>query len=331
MKKQIILGIESSCDETACAVLRGENELLSNIIASSLARHKPFGGVVPEIASRHTLENIDTVYKEALDEAGIKPEDIDMIAVTYGPGLIGSLFVGVSFAKALSYKLQVPLIGVNHLHAHIYANFIEHELPDEPFMGLVVSGGHTSVVYCDDLSFDELATTRDDACGEAFDKVAKMIGLGYPGGPVIDRLAKEGEAVIPFKCGQFKDSCDFSFSGIKTGVLYYVQKCEDVESEVNNICASFQMSVIKDIVTKTLKLCKERKVNVLAVGGGVSANSLLRKMLTEKAEDAGLKVCFPGLTCSLDNGAMIARFGVELSKRDQFADIRLSAVPSLSI
>lgn len=326
----VTLGIESSCDETACAVLDGKKRLCSNIISSSIKQHALFGGVVPEIASRHTLENIDTVYRLALKEARCRQEDIDLIAVTYGPGLIGSLLVGVAFAKALAYGLGVPFVGVNHLHAHVFANFIDEPLPKKPFLGLVVSGGHTSIVVYSDGKFRECAATRDDACGEAFDKVAKILGLGYPGGPRIEAMAKKGNAAaIPFKCGRFKDSFDFSFSGIKTGVLYYVQKCQALQSEIADICASFQKSVVTDLVTKTLGVARQEKVDLIAVGGGVSANSFLRAALTESAGKEGIRVLFPPLRQSLDNGAMIARYGYELYKRGQTSGLDLAAVPGL--
>ncbi len=328
----ITLGIESSCDETACAILENARTLRSNVISSSLAKHRPFGGIVPEIASRHTLENIDTVYRTALKDAGIDGSDISLISVTHGPGLIGSLLVGVSFAKALSCSLHVPLIGINHLHAHVYANFINEPLPKKPFLGLIVSGGHTSVVYCEGTAFTELACTRDDACGEAFDKVAKMLDIGYPGGPVIQKRAESGDPkAIRFKCGQFKDSCDFSFSGIKTGVRYYIQKCPDVKKETSDICASFQMSVVSDIVKKTLKIAQEKKVALIAVGGGVSANALLREMLTEKGAEKGIRVIFPPFDQSLDNAAMVARYGYAVYKEGHVSDMSLAAVPSLGI
>ncbi|MBU1862896.1 MAG: tRNA (adenosine(37)-N6)-threonylcarbamoyltransferase complex transferase subunit TsaD [Candidatus Omnitrophica bacterium] len=328
----ITLGIETSCDETACAVLENADQLRSNIIASSLARHRPFGGIVPEIASRHTLESIVPVYQEALRKAKITQEDLSLVSVTYGPGLIGSLLVGVSFAKALSFSVGVPLIGVNHLHAHIYANFIGTRLPRSPFIGLVVSGGHTSVVFCKDGSFRELATTRDDACGEAFDKVAKMLGLGFPGGPVIEKMAKKGDPTrITFRCGQFKDNFDFSFSGIKTAVLYYIQKCQNIKKEIPDICASFQKAVVSDIVRKTITLAIQKGVTYIAVGGGVSANSYLRKMLSKEGAERGIIVLLPPREHSLDNGAMIARHGYALYKAGKRSDMRLTAVPGLGM
>ena len=326
----ITLGIESSCDETACAVLENSNNLRSSIVSSSLAHHQPFGGIVPEIASRHTLENIDSIYKVALKKGNIQAHDIDLISVTYGPGLIGSLLVGVSFAKALSISLQVPFVGVNHLHAHIFANFINRRVPRRPYLGLVVSGGHTSIVLCRKNTFEECASTRDDACGEAFDKVAKILGLGFPGGPIIEKIARGGNPhKIRFRCGQFKNSFDFSFSGIKTAVLYYVQKCKNVKREMPDICASFQRSVIDDIVHKTIACASVKKVNSIVVGGGVSANSLLREVLTTRAQDHRFTVMFPQHDHSLDNAAMVARCGYEMYKNGDISDLRLPSVPRL--
>jgi len=326
----ITLGIETSCDETACAVLENSNILRSNIVSSSLAKHKPFGGVVPEIASRHTLENIDIIFKEALRKGKVDSNNIDLISVTYGPGLIGSLLVGVSFAKALSMTLSVPFVGVNHLHAHIFANFINKRVPHRPYIGLVVSGGHTSIVLCTRNNFKELASTRDDACGEAFDKVAKILGLGYPGGPIIEEVAKSGNPdKIRFKCGRFKNSFDFSFSGIKTAVLYYVKKCKNVRKEIPDICASFQKSVINDLVNKTIALAIANKAKIIAAGGGVTANNLLRMELAKEAEKYNITVLFPPVDHSLDNGAMVARYGYELFRRGKSSDFGLSSVPRL--
>lgn len=326
----ITLGIESSCDETSCALLENSNKLLSNVTATSLAKHQAFGGVVPEIASRHTLEHIDRVYVASLKKAHKQAKDIDLIAVTYGPGLIGSLLVGVSFAKALALALDIPLIGVNHLQAHVYANFLGRRMPGKPFLGLVVSGGHTSIVRFHKGVFKELAITRDDACGEAFDKVAKILGLGYPGGPVIEKKALLGDPEsIRFRCGQFKNSYDFSFSGIKTAVLYYVQKSKNVKKELANICASFQKSVVDDVVTKTIRVAQAENIDLIVVGGGVSANSFFRDELKERAARAGKKVFFPLFEHSLDNGAMIARAGYALFKQGKRSDLTLSAVPSL--
>lgn len=312
----LTLGIETSCDETSCAVIRGGREILSNIISSSLFRHKPFGGVVPEIASRHCLEQIDTVFNEALSEAKVTPKDLDLIAVTQGPGLIGSLLVGVSFAKALAYRLKIPLVGVNHLEAHLAANFIGNKEPKK-YVGLLVSGGHTSLSYHQNGKVTMLGATVDDAAGEAYDKVAKLLGLGYPGGPVIDKLAAKGNpSAFAFTEPKQKGRCDFSFSGIKTAVLYAVQKQKVQDDKfIQDIAASFQHAVVKWLVKKTLTAADDKKVKDIVAGGGVSANSALRKTLTEEGSLRGLKVWFPQGILTMDNAAMIARRGGELFKK----------------
>ncbi|MBI3316807.1 MAG: tRNA (adenosine(37)-N6)-threonylcarbamoyltransferase complex transferase subunit TsaD [Candidatus Omnitrophica bacterium] len=351
----LTLGIETSCDETSCAVLEGLDKVRSNIISSSLFRHKPFGGVVPEIASRHSLEQIDFVFQEALDEAKIKSKDIDLIAVTEGPGLIGSLLVGVSFAKTLAYGLGVPLIGVNHLEAHLSANFIGHKEPAH-YVGLLVSGGHTILVYQKKGKSTRLGETVDDAAGEAYDKVAKILGLGFPGGPVIDKLAKEGNPkAFKFTKPKQKGYFDFSFSGIKTAVLYLVEK-QDVGAPprgrpqllfsgpaqgpappllnsqfVNDVCASFQYAVVAWLVEKTLAAADVKKVADIVVGGGVSANSYLRKRLPEEAAKRGLKVWFPPNRLTTDNAAMIARRGAELFRRGRRSSMKLTGNANLKL
>lgn len=330
----LTLGIETSCDETACAVLENSGTLRSSVVSSSLSHHAPFGGIVPEIASRHCLEVMPVVFQEALRKAKCSADDLSLISVTYGPGLIGSLFVGVSFAKALSFGLSLPLVGVNHLHAHVYANFIARRIPNKAFLGLVVSGGHTSIVYCRNGVFEECAMTRDDACGEAFDKVAKLLGMGFPGGPAIERMAQKGcPTKIPFKCGQFKNSHDFSFSGIKTAVLYYTQKRKKqvIKRELPDICASFQECVLSDIVKKTIDVAIVKKVRLIVVGGGVSANGRLRTLLSERAKRERIKVFFPECCHSIDNAAMVARYGYELYKDGVTSDMRLTAVPGLGM
>lgn len=331
LKNFITLGIETSCDETACAVLRGDDTLLSSVVASSLDLHSKFGGVVPEIASRHCLEYIQVVYNNALQQAGVKQEDIDLIAATYGPGLVGSLLVGLSFAKGLSYALHVPYIGVNHLEGHLYANFIRNQALTEPFIGLLISGGHTSIVYCKNEKISQLGETRDDAIGEAFDKVAKMLGLGYPGGPIIQKIAENGDPDrIKFTCAKLPGSLDFSFSGIKTGVLYYAQKSHDLAAEIPDICAAFQKSVTRVVVDKVLAAAAQKKVKHIVVGGGVSANAYLREQLAAAAERQGIAVMFPVLKEAIDNGAMIARRGFELYCRGKTSPYSLSAQSNLT-
>ncbi|MBN1492573.1 MAG: tRNA (adenosine(37)-N6)-threonylcarbamoyltransferase complex transferase subunit TsaD [Candidatus Omnitrophica bacterium] len=330
-RRFLTLGIETSCDETACAVLENDANLLSSVVASSLDLHKQFGGVVPEIASRHCLEYIRPVYDQALKEAGVLTEDIDLIGVTYGPGLVGSLLVGLTFAKALSYTLDIPFVGVNHLEGHLYANFIRNTVGAVPYVGLIVSGGHTSIVYSKNNAFTLIGETRDDAVGEAFDKVAKMLNLGYPGGPIIEKKARFGDPRrIKFTCATLPGSLDFSFSGIKTAVLYYIRKLKNVECEVPDICAAFQDSVVRVIVDKIITAARERKVTTIVVGGGVSANQYLRDRLTEVAAEEGITVLFPMINEAIDNGAMIARCAYSMYQRGKRSLYTLSADPSLS-
>jgi len=332
MKKgSLVLGIETSCDETSIAILQPPRTILANIISSSLEKHRPFGGVVPEIACRYHLENIHIVLEEALKKAQIKLEDIGLVAVTHAPGLIGALLIGVSFAKTLSYALNVPLIGVNHLEGHLESNKIDHPELTAPFLGVVVSGGHTNLVrVMPSGKILILGGTIDDAVGEAFDKTAKIIGLGYPGGPVIDQLARKGDPTkIKFTCAPLPGTYDFSYSGIKTAVLNYTRKHPDFKKNKADIAASFQKSAIDIIVTKALKAAKEYKLTQISVGGGVSANSYLRKQLTGRAYEAGLQVYFPKMEYTVDNGAMIAMTGYLKHKQGKSSDLKLQALPSL--
>ena len=328
------LGIETSCDETACAVLKNGNRILSNVISSSLDRHRVFGGVVPEIAARHCLEAIDVVYQEALKKARVKPCDLDLISVTQGPGLIGSIFVGVSFAKALAFALDCPLIAVHHLEAHLEANFIGRLKPSS-FIGLIVSGGHTTLVRYQKWRYQVLGETVDDAIGEAYDKVARLLDLGYPGGPVIDRFARRGnpkafEFTKPKQEGRF----DFSFSGIKTAVFHLQQRGAVSLRErrtLENFCASFQETVMRWIVDKTLLACREEGIQCIVVGGGVSANSRLRALLSEEAGLRGIKVFLPPLELTTDNAVMVARLGYSLFRKGMRSDFQVAADPSLKI
>lgn len=327
------LGIETSCDETSCAVLKNGDKILSNIVSSSLFRHKPFGGVVPEIASRHSLEQIDFVFQEALEQAKIKPKQIGLIAVTEGPGLIGSLFVGISFAKALSYQLKKPLVGVNHLDAHLVANFIGQKEPAK-YIGLLVSGGHTSISYHQKGKVTLLGATVDDAVGEAYDKVAKLLGLGYPGGPVIDKLAAQGNArAFLFTKPKQKGRFDFSYSGIKTAVLYEVQKQKSPLSEtfVKDMAASFQKAAVNWLVEKTLEAAEDKNVKHIVVGGGVSANSALRCQLTEEGAARGIEVRFPAFSLTVDNAGMIARRGFELYKKGRRSSLKMTGNAGLKM
>ncbi|NQT07072.1 MAG: tRNA (adenosine(37)-N6)-threonylcarbamoyltransferase complex transferase subunit TsaD [Candidatus Omnitrophica bacterium] len=329
----ITLGIETSCDETAVAITDA-SMVLSNIVTSSVHLHSAFGGVVPEIASRFHLEYINAVLKESLETASVTLNDIELIAVTQGPGLIGSLLIGASFAKALSFSLSIPIIGVNHIAAHLYAVMIHYEKLDLPVIGLVVSGGHTSIIEMADIDrYRLLGQTQDDAAGEAFDKVAKILGLGYPGGPVIEKRARSGDpSRIRFPRSSLKKgSFDFSFSGIKTSVLYYVRDLAEglQEDVINAICASFQEAVCDMITQNTLSACRKRRIQKLIVGGGVSANMALRNMLTESAKNWNIEVSFPPKGLSLDNAAMVAGLGEVLYKKR--GPSRLDLIPSSSL
>lgn len=329
----IVLGIETSCDETGASVVEDGRNILSNTVASSLEFHKRYGGVVPEIATRYHLEVIDYAVKDSLKKAGAKPGDIDLMAVTSGPGLVGALLVGVSFAKAMSYSLGIPLIGVNHLWAHLYSGLIGKDARF-PFVGLVISGGHTSLVFCENsVKFKLLGQTRDDAAGEAFDKVAKVLGLGYPGGPAIEKAARQGDArSIKFTPAYFSEnSYDFSFSGVKTAVLYYIRAHRLNRKVRADIAASFQKAVVDCVVAKSVAACKAKRARSLVVGGGVSANKLLREELERAGRDNGIDVVFPSFALSLDNAAMVAAMGYRLFKRGERSASDLSAEPGLKI
>ena len=330
------MGIETSCDETSCAVLRGKDEILSNVVSSSLFRHKKFGGIVPEIASRHCMEQIQCVFEESLREAKIKASDLDLIAVTRGPGLIGSLFVGVAFAKALAYQLEIPLVGVNHMEGHLVASFFGQTEP-ERYVGLLVSGGHTILTFFEKGKIGVMGETVDDAVGEAYDKVAKIMGLSYPGGPVLDKLAGKGNPrAVLFTRPKQDNRFDFSFSGVKTAVLYKLQDPKtgkpnpDAPSK-EDMAASFQHAVIGWLVEKAIDACEFKKVSDMVVGGGVSANSYLREKLTRDAAVKGIKVWFPPFSLSTDNAAMIARRGFELHKRGARSSLKMTADPGLAL
>lgn len=337
MNKTInILAIETSCDETSCAIVTNGRTVLSNIISSQIEIHKTYGGVVPEIASRKHIEAIDIVIQEALDTAKLSFDDMSAIAVTYGPGLVGALLVGLSSAKALAYSLKKPLIAVHHIEGHIAANYIEHKDLKPPFICLVASGGHSHVVHVKDYdSFEILGQTRDDAAGEAFDKIARALGLGYPGGPLVDKLAKEGNPeAINFPRVNFPDNeYDFSFSGLKTAVINYIHKEKQNNNEVNisDVCASFQMAVVDVLVNKTINAAKQRGINTIALAGGVAANSGLREILQKRAEAEGLKALYPSMILCTDNAAMIGSAGYFKYLKNEFADLNLNAVPNLRL
>lgn len=322
MKQDItILSIETSCDETAAAVLRGGNEILSNVISSQVMWHAKFSGVVPEIASRKHVELIGPVIEEALAEANLKLHEIDVIAVTNGPGLVGALLVGLGVAKGLAYATKKPLICVNHIEAHILANFLENPDLSPPLVALVVSGGHTALIYMNDFGeYQIMGETLDDAAGEAFDKVAKFLELGYPGGPIIDRLAKEGDhTAINFpRAMMTRDNYDFSLSGLKTAVLNYVkaERAKGREINIPNLAASFQAAIIDVQVNKSIKAAKEKGVRCLVLAGGVSANRSLRERMSEAAAKAGIKAYHSSFALCTDNAAMIAKAAYQMILKD---------------
>jgi N6-L-threonylcarbamoyladenine synthase len=320
----MILGIESSCDDTSAAVIKEDKTLLSNIISSQVDFHTKYGGVVPEIASRKHQECIIPIIKEALFKAGITLNDIDGISVTQGPGLVGSLLVGINAAKSIAFSRKLPIVGINHLEGHMLAPYLENAI-NFPNITLVVSGGHTNLYKVSDFgSYTLLGSTRDDAAGEAFDKVAKLLELGYPGGVVIDRLSKLGDpSFIDFPRPMIKDpSYDFSFSGLKTAVRYYIEKISESEltdMKINNICASFQAAVVGILTAKTIRAAKEHHTDTITLTGGVAANSLLRSQMTEKAAAGNIKVFAPSLQLCTDNAAMIAFAGLKrMSSHDKF-------------
>lgn len=327
-KDTYILGIESSCDETSSSIVKNGREVLSNVINSQIKIHEQFGGVVPEIASRNHIEAISNVVSQSLKEANIEMKDIDAIACTYGPGLVGALLVGVSYAKALSYSLNKPLIATNHIHGHIAANYITNKELEPPFLCLIISGGHTHLVHIKSYTdFEILGKTRDDAVGEAFDKVARVIGLGYPGGPKVDKLAKEGKPVIELPKTHF-DNLDFSFSGIKTAVINLHHKTPDINKA--DLCASFEKVVTEELIENTLKAAKKLNINKIALAGGVSANSYIRTEFL-KLKEQGYEIYYPEPVLCTDNAAMIASAGYYKYLLGDKADLNLNAVPNLSI
>ena len=315
MKKDIyILGIESSCDETSVAVVKNGREVLSNVIASQIDIHRLYGGVVPEIASRNHVKNIDVVLQEALQQAGKTLEDIDAIAVTYGAGLLGALIVGVSFAKALSYATGKPLLAINHIQGHIAANYIAHPTLKPPFMCLLVSGGHTALLHVKDYhTREKIGSTTDDSVGECFDKVARECGLCYPGGPEVEKQAKMGTACITFvkKPHEKLKDFNFSYSGLKTAVINYIHNAKQRNEVISvpNICASFQKEALEQLVFKAVQACVKYNEKTLIIAGGVSANQTLRSMCEEAAKPYGIRVYYPPLKLCTDNAAMIASQG----------------------
>jgi len=331
-----ILGIESSCDETAAAVVKNGREILSNVINSQIDIHKKYGGVVPEIASRKHIENIDAVIDEALVQSGKTLDEIDAIAVTNGPGLVGALLVGVSEAKAIAYAKNLPLVPVHHIRGHITANFLAHPDLEPPFVCLVASGGHSHIVNVKSYTdFEVLGRTRDDAAGEAFDKIARVLGLGYPGGPLVDKLSKEGNPkAIDFpRVKMDKDSLDFSFSGVKTAVINYIHKAEQKGEEINraDVAASFQDAVTDALCEHTIEGAKRVGVRTVAIAGGVAANSELREKMTKECKKLGINVVYPPPVLCTDNAAMIAAAGYYSFCDGVRAGLDLNAIPNLPL
>ncbi len=338
----LILGIESSCDETAAAVVENGTLVKSNVIYSQIATHRKFGGVVPEIASRQHLEKIDSVVQEALSEAQITAHDLDGIAVTQGPGLIGSLLVGINYAKGIAYAAKKPIVGVNHIEGHVYSVAFEFSPPEYPAFALIVSGGHTNLFLLNEPEkYKLIGRTRDDAAGEAFDKVAKLIGLGYPGGPLVDRLAKQGnKRAINFPVADIKDNrLDFSFSGLKTAVLRYVRENEistvtdheNISPQIPDLCASFQHAVIRALVRSVRKAAEIYHPKTLILAGGVACNSELRASITELAATLKIPAYIPSPIYTTDNAAMIAAAGYQKLLRGEKAGLELSADVSIRL
>lgn len=329
MKDTLILGIESSCDETSIAIVKNGREVLSNVINSQIKVHELYGGVVPEIASRMHTEVINGIMKEALKEANCSFDDIDAIAVTEGPGLVGALLVGVSYAKGLSFATGKPLIAVNHIEGHIAGNYITHKDLKPPFLCLIISGGHTYLVNVKSYTdFEVIGKTRDDAIGEAFDKVARVVGLGYPGGPKVDNLAKEGNVNINLPITHF-DNFDFSFSGIKTAVINLNHKNPNINKA--DLCASFEKAVTEMLLNNTKKAIEEFKVDKIAIAGGVSSNSYIRNSFDNLSKELNIKVYYPEKTLCTDNAAMIAAMGYYNYINGERAELNLNAIPNLKI
>ncbi len=338
----LILGIESSCDETAAAVVKDGREIISSVISSQIELHRPFGGVFPELAAQEHLAKIEPVVQEAIQKAGISLKDLDAIAVTQGPGLIGSLLVGVSFAKALAWGLDIPFIGVNHIEGHVYSIIFENPSVEYPALALIVSGGHTNLFYIpEEGKYKIVSRTRDDAAGEAFDKVGKMLGLQYPGGPVIDKISKDGDALkIKFPVAKISDGRpDFSFSGLKTAVSRYIRENEiepvktdeTPNQQIKDIAASFQFTVVKSLMINVEKLANELNPKTFIVAGGVACNSALREAAEKFGAKQDLPVYFPSSHLSTDNAAMIAAAGFFHLKNGEQSDLRMTADVTLRL
>lgn len=330
----LVLGIESSCDETAASVVRDGREVLSNIIATQIPWHKAYGGVVPEIASRKHLEFINPVIRKALDDAGVTLDDIGAVAVTYGPGLVGALLVGLSAAKALAYSRNLPLVGVNHIEGHIYANFLAHQDLEAPLVCLTVSGGHTTLLYIEEMGdYTIIGQTRDDAAGEAFDKVSRVLGLGYPGGPAVEKAAQTGNPNAFRFPKALHGELDFSFSGLKTAVIntFHNAGQKGEELNINDLAASFQESVVEVLTEKTMLAAEKKNAKNILLSGGVASNERLREVLTAACEDAHKTLYFPPKVLCTDNAAMIACAGFYRLKKGNIAKWDLNADPRLGL
>lgn len=332
----LILGIESSCDETSASVIKNGRYILSNVISSQIDLHKKYGGVVPEIASRKHVELIMPVINQALEEAGVTLNDIDAIGVTYGPGLVGALLVGLTAAKAIAFTTGKPFVGVHHIEGHIAANYLQYPELEPPFVCLVASGGHSHIVLVESYDkFEILGQTRDDAAGEAFDKISRAIGLGYPGGPLIDKYAAQGNSkAVKFPRVQFEDgSLDFSFSGLKTAVLNHLNRLEQTGEQVNipDVAASFQQAVVDVLVKNTIRAAKQKGVDKIALAGGVAANSQLRSEMKSQAKKQGIEVLYPDLILCTDNAAMIGCAAYFEYKNGKRSGMDLNAIPGLKL
>lgn len=331
----LILGIESSCDETSVALVRDGREVLANSIISQMDIHGDFGGVVPELACRRHLEVINPLLEKTLKDNGLSWKDLDAIAVTSGPGLVGAVLIGVAVAKALAYLLNIPLIGVNHLEGHIYGNYLEEGRIEFPSMALLVSGGHTSLILVRDHGIYEIiGETLDDAAGEAYDKVARMLNLGYPGGPIIDRMARDGDPnkiFFPRAMMENRSNFDFSFSGLKTAVVYYLKTPEGQNADKADVCAGFQSAVVDVLVTKTMRAVKKYGVKNILLAGGVARNSSLRENMARSARKAGVNLSVPSLILCTDNAGMIASAGYFNYIRGKVSDLYLDALPNMAL
>ncbi len=336
LSRILTLGIETSCDETAAAVIEDGKKILANVIASQVDLHQRFGGVVPEIAARKHIETIFPVIDQALNDAKLTLADIDLVAVTYGPGLVGGLLVGLQAAKSLSFAAKKPLIGVNHIEGHIYANVLAHPDLKAPFVCLTASGGHTDLLYIPQFgSYDILGRTRDDAAGEAFDKIGRVLGLPYPGGPEIDRLAQGGNReAIDFPRGLLNgETFDFSFSGLKTAALNYINQTNQRQEKINlpDFAASFQWAIVDVLTTKVIKAAEAKKVSQIVLSGGVAANTALRNEVIERAQSQGIAVFFPPPVLCTDNAAMIGSAGHFKYKAGYSHQWDLNAIPNLRL